>query len=80
MLVMIRSCPDLTADRLLFDVLWSAWIFGATRLEEHDLVRDFGNQYREYQARVPMLIPLQDPLRAGKGFIRLRNPGLPFSV
>lgn len=60
-LVMIWSCPDLTADRLLFDVLWTAWIFGATRLEERDLVRDFGDLYREYQARVPMLVPYRIP-------------------
>lgn len=60
-LVMIWSCPDLTADRLLFDVLWTAWIFGATRLEERDLVHDFGDLYREYQARVPMLVPYRIP-------------------
>ena len=26
-------------------------------LEEHDLVSAFGDPYRDYQARVPMLIP-----------------------
>jgi protein-S-isoprenylcysteine O-methyltransferase Ste14 len=56
-LVMIWSCPDLTADRLLFNVLWSAWIVAGTRLEERDLAVTFGDHYREYQSRVPMLIP-----------------------
>ncbi|MBT8117334.1 MAG: isoprenylcysteine carboxylmethyltransferase family protein [Gammaproteobacteria bacterium] len=56
-LVMIWSCPDLTADRLLFNVLWSAWIVVGTRLEERDLTATFGDDYREYQSRVPMLIP-----------------------
>ena len=60
-LVMIWSYPDLTADRLLFNVLWSAWIVVGTRLEERDLTAVFGDQYREYQSRVPMLIPGRVP-------------------
>jgi protein-S-isoprenylcysteine O-methyltransferase Ste14 len=57
MILMIWSCPDLTMDRLLFDVLWTVWIIIGTILEEHDLVSEFGDVYREYQRRVPMLIP-----------------------
>ena len=60
-LVMIWSCPDLTADRLLFNILWSVWIVVGTRLEERDLTATFGDQYREYQSRVPMLIPGRVP-------------------
>jgi protein-S-isoprenylcysteine O-methyltransferase Ste14 len=60
-LVLIWSCPDLTADRLLFNVLWSAWIFLGTRLEENDLVAAYGNAYRRYQRSVPMLIPWKGP-------------------
>lgn len=56
-LVMVWTCPDLTLDRLAFNLLWSAWIFIATVLEERDLVSDFGDEYRQYQRRVPMLIP-----------------------
>lgn len=41
----------------LFNVLWTAWIIVGTRLEERDLVADFGPTYREFQASVPMLIP-----------------------
>lgn len=58
-LVIIWSCPDLTADRLLFNVLWTAWIILGTVLEERDLVADFGQDYREYQGNVPMLIPMR---------------------
>jgi methanethiol S-methyltransferase len=57
-LVMIWSCPDLTADRVLFNVLWTVWIVVGTMLEERDLVRFFGQEYRNYQTRVPMLIPV----------------------
>jgi protein-S-isoprenylcysteine O-methyltransferase Ste14 len=60
-LLLIWSCPDLTADRLLFNILWTAWIIVGTVLEERDLVADFGESYRDYQHKVPMLIPLRFP-------------------
>jgi hypothetical protein len=60
-LVMIWSQPDLTADRLLFNVLWSTWIAVGTILEERDLTVTIGQQYQEYQSRVPMLIPWRVP-------------------
>jgi len=56
-LVLIWANPDLTADRLLFNVLWTAWIVVGTWLEERDLVREFGDGYRDYQRSVPMLLP-----------------------
>ncbi len=56
-LVMIWSSPDITLDRLLFNVLFTGWIVVGTRLEERDLVAVFGEQYRAYQRNVPMLIP-----------------------
>jgi len=57
MILMIWSCPDLTMDRLLFNGLWTVWIVIGSILEERDLVLEFGDVYREYQRRVPMLIP-----------------------
>ena len=61
MLLLIWSCPDMTADRLLFNCLWSVWIYAGTILEEADLLSDFGEAYREYQQRAPMLIPWKRP-------------------
>jgi protein-S-isoprenylcysteine O-methyltransferase Ste14 len=49
--------PDLTLDRLLFDILWTAWICVGTLLEEADLGNEFGDAYRQYRRTVPMLIP-----------------------
>ncbi len=57
MIVLFWSNPDLTADRLLFNILWTAWVVIGTVFEERDLVADFGDAYRDYQRRVPMLIP-----------------------
>jgi len=56
-LLMIWSCPDLTADRMLFNVLCTAWIIVGSVLEERDLVAFYGDTYRNYQSEVPMLIP-----------------------
>lgn len=50
--------PYLTADRLLFNIVWTLWITAGTFLEERDLVEHFGDQYRDYRKRVPVLIPL----------------------
>ncbi len=61
MLVLIWACPDITLDRLLFGVLWSAWIVIGARLEERDLADEFGADYRAYQKAVPMLIPWHTP-------------------
>ncbi|MEJ2718947.1 MAG: hypothetical protein P8182_17760 [Deltaproteobacteria bacterium] len=56
-ILLIWSSPDLTADRLLFNILWTVWIVIGTVLEERDLVASFGEAYRDYQRNVPMLIP-----------------------
>ncbi len=56
-LILIWASPEVTADRLLFNVLWTGWMVVATILEERDLVADFGDVYRDYQRKVPMLIP-----------------------
>lgn len=61
MLAFIWACPDVTLDRLLFAVLWSAWIVAGTLLEERDLAAEFGADYRAYQQAVPMLIPWRVP-------------------
>ena len=56
-LLLIWSCPDLSLDRLLYNILWSTWIIVGSVFEERDLLADFGESYRDYQRKVPMLIP-----------------------
>lgn len=48
-----------TLDRLLFNIIWTVWIFLGTWLEEKDLVKLFGDQYLKYQKQVSMIIPLK---------------------
>jgi protein-S-isoprenylcysteine O-methyltransferase Ste14 len=61
-LLLIWSSPDLTVDRLLFNFLWTGWIYIGTVLEEKDLSSDFGEKYAEYQQKVPMLLPWRGPV------------------
>jgi len=63
-ILMIWSCPVLTADRLLFNVIWTVWIIAATMMEERDLLAEFGDEYRSYQTQVPMIIPYRIPGRS----------------
>lgn len=60
-LVLIWCEGDVTADRLLFNVFWTLWIVAATHFEEADLVQEIGDDYRRYQACVPMLVPWRGP-------------------
>jgi protein-S-isoprenylcysteine O-methyltransferase Ste14 len=60
-LVMLWSYPYLTTDRLLFNTMFTIWIFIGAILEERDLVSVFGAEYRQYQKLVPMLIPVRIP-------------------
>jgi protein-S-isoprenylcysteine O-methyltransferase Ste14 len=72
-LVAFWATPRLTADALLTNALFTLWIVVATRWEERDLVAQFGDAYRRYQATVPMLLPL--PLgRAGATTALLEAP------
>lgn len=56
-LLLIWATPDMTSDRLLFNVLWTSWIVVGSCLEERDLAAEFGERYRVYQQTVPMLLP-----------------------
>jgi methanethiol S-methyltransferase len=67
LIVIIWSCPVLTLDRLLFNIMWTVWIVIGTYLEDRDLHREFGSQYREYSSQVPMLIPYRIPRRKTVG-------------
>jgi protein-S-isoprenylcysteine O-methyltransferase Ste14 len=64
-LLVIWTYPVLSADRLLFNTLWTLWIITGTILEERDLAAEFGDAYTGYQRRVPMLLPqVGRPFRA----------------
>ena len=55
--IMFLATPHMTVGHLLFAGAMIAYILVGLYFEERALVRLFGDQYRAYQARVPMLIP-----------------------
>lgn len=56
-IVIFWSNPEITSDRLLFNIMWTIWVIVGTKLEERELIADFGDDYRNYQKTVPMLWP-----------------------
>jgi methanethiol S-methyltransferase len=60
-LIIFWAAPTMTLAHLLFALVTTAYILVAIRWEERDLEDAFGDAYREYRARTPMLVPLPRP-------------------
>ncbi|MEO8316871.1 MAG: methanethiol S-methyltransferase [Bradyrhizobium sp.] len=57
-LLAVWATPAMTAGHLLFSALVTGYILIGIQLEEHDLIQQFGDQYRRYRKHAAMLIPL----------------------
>ena len=51
------ATPLMTVGHLLFAMATTVYILIAIQLEERDLIKHFGEQYKAYRQKTPMLIP-----------------------
>jgi methanethiol S-methyltransferase len=51
------STPSMTAAHLFFAIMTTGYMLTAIQFEENDLVKHFGETYKQYRASAPMLIP-----------------------
>jgi methanethiol S-methyltransferase len=62
--IAIWATPHMTVGHLVFATSMSAYILIGVYFEERTLMRELGNEYREYHNNTPMLIPVpKNPAR-----------------
>lgn len=65
-LIAFWATPTMSVGHLLFALMTTGYILIAVKfLEERDLVAQYGDTYRDYQRRVPMLLPWPKRRNAG---------------
>lgn len=59
LLIVLWATPDMPVSRLVLAALLTAYIFVGILFEEHGLIREFGDKYRDYKKEVGMFFTLR---------------------
>ena len=59
LLIGIWFTPYMTVTHFVFSLAMTAYVLMGIKLEEKDLVRDFGERYIDYRRKVPTLLPFR---------------------
>ncbi len=65
-IIVVWAAPTMTVAHLVFSLICTAYILIAIRFEESDLVDELGDEYKNYQKDVPMIIPSFKPNNKNK--------------
>ncbi|MBI3716290.1 MAG: isoprenylcysteine carboxylmethyltransferase family protein [Betaproteobacteria bacterium] len=57
-LIAFWATPHMSVGHLVFAIATTIYVLIALQLEERDLVTHLGDEYKEYQKKVPMIVPL----------------------
>lgn len=72
MLLGMWATPNMTVTHLVFAMAITTYVIIGTLFEEKDLVNEFGETYKAYQAKKPMLVPFTkwSKKRANKSMLK----------
>jgi len=57
--IAVWAAPTMTMAHLVFSLLMTTYVMIGIFLEEKDMIRNFGDTYRNYKKQVPKLIPIR---------------------